>query len=55
MEDEISGFQHIRFCRSALKAGQSREIGSALDYGAEVFAACFAETDHREGMSAFAE
>lgn len=45
----------VKFCKAAINRGIQTDIDTAVAYESEVFGACFATEDQKEGMTAFLE
>ena len=45
----------VKLCKTAIDRGMQMDIDTALIYEAEVFGACFATEDQKNGMTAFIE
>jgi enoyl-CoA hydratase len=45
----------VKLCKTAINRGMQMDIDTALIYEAEVFGACFATEDQKNGMMAFVE
>ena len=45
----------VRLCKEVVKAGINMDLSRACQYEADLFGACFATGDQKEGMQAFLE
>ncbi|WP_125154074.1 short-chain-enoyl-CoA hydratase [Clostridium rectalis] len=45
----------VKLCKAAINKGMQCDIDTGISYEAEVFGACFATEDQKEGMTAFVE